>query len=79
MAHSLYQEAIREDMAALGFIGRHDPATIEAWMRLEHGTLDGLSPSRFRAEVATSIECADASTPAENTSLCESYGLQVAP
>ncbi len=76
---SLYREAIREDMAALGFIGRHDPAVIEAWMRLEHGTLDGLSPGRFRAEVATSIECADASTETENTSLATSYGLAVTP
>ena len=72
---SQYREAIREDMATLGFVGRHDPAVIEAWMRLEHGTLDSLSSRRFRSEVATSIRCADMSTTTENTSLRESYGL----
>ena len=29
----------------------YDPRHIEAFMRVEHSTLDGLSPSRFRSEV----------------------------
>ena len=32
-----------------------DPRHVEAYMRVEHPTLDGLSAERFRAEVA--IEC----------------------
>lgn len=72
---SLYQQYIREDMAELGRIGAHEPRVVEAWMRLEHGTLDALSKAAFRREVATAIACADASTPAENQSLATSYGL----
>ena len=71
-----YQQYIREDMASLGRIGAHSPAVIEAWMRLEHDTLDGLSKTAFRREVSVAMQCADASTPAENRSLAASYGLE---
>jgi len=70
-----YQQAIREDLASLGLVGRHSPAVIEAWMRLEHGTLDHLSKVNFRREVAIASACADASRAEENRALVASYGL----
>ena len=69
-----YAASIREDAAAIGHIGanvRH----IEAWMRLEHSTLDGLSRVQFRVEVATAIDCIAASSDTENESLARSFGL----
>jgi len=44
-------------------------------MRLEHPTLDGLSPSRFRSEVSVSIECIMAGGEANAEQLAKSYGL----
>lgn len=35
----------------------HDPRHIEAFMRIEHGTLDHLSPARFKADVEIACEC----------------------
>jgi len=70
-----YAQYIREDMARLGLVGRHDPATVEAWMRLEHSTLDYLDARMFRKAVAEAIQCADASTTDENRELAESFGL----
>lgn len=52
-----------------------EPRYIEAWMRLEHGTLDALSPSQFHAEVMQATECVKASSRRENESLAKSYGL----
>lgn len=71
----MYAKMIREDMARLGRVGAHDPAHVEAWMRLECGTLDGLSPGRFRSEVAIAMECCDAD-PAASARLAESFGLE---
>lgn len=34
-----------------------DPRHVEAYMRSEHSTLDGLSPSQFRTEVTMACEC----------------------
>lgn len=52
----------------------HDPAHIEAWMRLEHPTLDGLG-GRFAREVAIAVECIDAAGIAESNKLARSFGL----
>ena len=52
----------------------HDPAHIEAWMRLEHSTLDGLGP-RFVREVATAVACVEAAGVAESDQLARSFGL----
>ena len=71
-----YATVIREHAAALGFLGA-DAVHIEAWMRIEHPTLDALSPAAFRREVAAAIECARASTLAENDALAASLGLRV--
>ena len=37
-----------------------EPRIVEAWMRSECGTLDGLSPAEFRAEVLEGSDMADA-------------------
>ena len=34
-----------------------DPRHVEAYMRVEHSTLDGLCPARFREEVAIACAC----------------------
>lgn len=73
----MYQEMIREHMAALGRVGAHDPKIIEAWMRVEHSTLDALSRSRFRQEVKIALECADAATAEQNLSVARSFGFKV--
>lgn len=68
MRKTLYTDMIREHDTA------HDPRHIEAWMRLEHGTLDGLSYSKFAREVEIAAACCDAD-PAGSESLARSYGL----
>lgn len=52
----------------------YDPRLIECWMRLEHGTLDHLSPDRFAAEVRIACECADHAGENGNRELLSSYG-----
>jgi len=70
----MYRDAIRESAARAGYAGI-DPAWIEAWMRLESGTLDALSPRQFDAEVKAAIECIQASSEADNRALAASFGL----
>lgn len=72
---SFYTQMIRETMAKLGRVGAADPRWVEAWMRLEHGCLDGLGADQFRAEVKIALECIDASTERENEALAISEGL----
>lgn len=52
----------------------HDPRHIEAWMRLEYGTLDHLSPQRFAEEVRLATLCIAACPIAESEELAKSYG-----
>ena len=40
---SLYQQSIQKIVPDL------DPAHVEAYMRMEYGTLDGISPAQFKA------------------------------
>lgn len=72
---SCYRDFIVQDLAK---IGQPDvnPAHVEAWMRLECGTLNSLTPARFRREVKLAAACVAASTPEENASLAESFGLR---
>ena len=53
----------------------HDPAHIEAWMRLEHPTLDGLGV-RFAREVSAAVKCLRAAGIAESDELARSFGLE---
>jgi hypothetical protein len=48
-------------------------------MRLEYGTLDGLSPARFDAEVSAALECIEHAGLDESDKLARSYGLQPQP
>ena len=52
----------------------YKPAQIEAFMRVEHSTLDGLSPQRFASEVRLACQCIDAD-PAMASRLAASFGL----
>jgi hypothetical protein len=73
---STYQRLIREDLAAIGEIAAADPRHIEAWMRLEHGTLDALSPAGFRSEVKTALACVREAGTAESERLAASLGVR---
>jgi len=44
-------------------------------MRLEHGTLDQLSPEQFRAEVALAVACIAEGGIDAAEKLAQSYGL----
>ena len=72
---SFYTQAIRESLAKAGRVGAADPRHVEAWMRLEHGCLDGLSAGQFQSEVEIALACIAASSTNENESLAESFGL----
>ncbi len=69
----MYQQMIREECARQGHVGI-DPKLVEAWMRLEHGCLDGLSPRQFGNEVAIAIQLIKAE-PEASAKLAQSYGL----
>lgn len=56
VAFSPYYDRIRTEIAQQGAIGI-DPRHVEAYMRLEHSTLDGLSGSQFSSEVGVGIAC----------------------
>ena len=49
----MYQQRIRD--LAPGY----DPRHIEAYIRVAHSTLDGLSPQEFRYEVRVACGCVD--------------------
>lgn len=70
-----YQDLIREELARAGHVGAADPRHIEAWMRIEHPTLNGLSRSQFTSEVGIALQCVAASTADDNESLARSFGL----
>lgn len=53
---------------------KYDPRQIEAYMRLECGTLDWLSPARFKKEIRIACQCIDAD-PNGAEALAQSYGL----
>ena len=70
----MYRDLIRETAARLGRIGV-DPRHVEAWMRVEHGCLDGLSPSQFADEVEIAIGCMDSAGDGTSARLAASFGL----
>jgi hypothetical protein len=53
----------------------YDPRHIEAFMRSEHPTLDGLSPSRFRSEVRMAAACIDEGGAVFAEKIARSFGL----
>ncbi len=52
----------------------YDWRHIEAYMRIEHGTLDHLTPRRFASEVAFCKQCVDMSIE-DAEKLALSYGF----
>ena len=71
---SWYQERINEILAKKGYIGQYNPAHIEAWMRLEAGTLDWMSKKRFEQEVEIARQCVDADGAEGSEKLAFSMG-----
>ena len=53
----MYEQMIRETLAKAGLVGRYDARHVEAWMRVEHSTLDWMSKDRFRSEVLIAVDC----------------------
>lgn len=65
-----YQERIAE------IVGPSvDPRHVEAWMRIEHGTLDQLSASAFVCDVMVAMRCISAAGVEQSEELARSYGL----
>jgi hypothetical protein len=75
MRETVYQELIREDLARQGLIGVADARHIEAWMRCEHPTLDGLSTEEFSREVALAAACVREASGDLSEQLAKSFGL----
>lgn len=72
---SSYEQVIRETLARIGRVGAADPRHVEAWMLIEHSTLDGLSWAQFASEVKIALACIEAGPLADSESLATSYGL----
>lgn len=66
-----YQKAITEHLKGR----QYDPRHIEAYMRLGHATLNGLSASQFRQEVEIGIQCIDADGTDNAERNAQSFGL----
>jgi hypothetical protein len=48
---------------------------VEAWMRVDHGTLDHLSADHFRVAVSDALYAIAQTPEAESEALAKSYGL----
>jgi hypothetical protein len=61
------------------FIAEHvtdtDPRHVEAWMRVSHPTLDGLSRSAFLAAMYEALGQVQDAGPEESEALAASFGL----
>jgi len=71
---SPYFEKIRCAIANQGKIGV-DPRHVEAYMRLEHPTLDGLTNAQFRHEVSIGIACVEHDGILNAERCANSFGL----
>lgn len=66
-------KAVTEDLEELGIAGI-DARHVEAYMRLEHGTLDAIGPRQWREEVIIAVALIR-EDPDGAESLARSYGL----
>lgn len=73
--HRTYAERIADAIAGTPSASA-DPAVVECWMRLEHGTLDQLDRVRFDREARTCAKMA-LDYPKESRDLAASYGVKV--
>jgi len=71
---SPYFESIRLEITRQGKIGT-DPRHVEAYMRLEHSTLDGLNEKQFKEEVKIGIACVEMDGLIHAESCAKSFGL----
>jgi len=73
----MYQQMIRETLAKQGRIGVK-PHQVEAWMRLEFGTLDALGGAAWNRAVREATDCIDAAGDEQSERLAKSYGINAA-
>ncbi|MDX6689756.1 MAG: hypothetical protein QOG15_1213 [Solirubrobacteraceae bacterium] len=73
MSHSPYADAI------MRLAPDEDPALIEAWMRLEYGTLEGIDRVRFAGAVQAATKRAQAAGIQASQRLARAYGLEPSP
>jgi len=70
----MYKKMIAEYLSQTGRTG-YDPRHIEAFMRLGHQTLDGLSRKQFEREIEIGIACIDHGGKQEAERCAWSFGL----
>ncbi len=71
------------EMARWSFYQRHiaertrgiDPRHIEAWMRVEHPTLDGLTAQQFNDAMYAALATAMDAGPEQSEALAATFGL----
>jgi hypothetical protein len=73
-----YQSIISEILSSTGHAGQYHPHQIEAYMRLQYGTLDHLSRQQFVEEVELCRACIDEDGPENAEKLADTYGLRAA-
>jgi hypothetical protein len=66
---TFYQRFIAEQIRDV------DPRHVEAWMRIEHPTLDGLSRAEFSNAMYAALAAALDAGPEESERLAASFGL----
>jgi hypothetical protein len=67
----MYRDRIRATLARQGK-AEIDPRWVEAWMRLEYGTLDHLGGRTWTREVKVAAQCVEAATAEQNEELARS-------
>lgn len=70
----MYQQTILKILATTNNLG-FNPRHIEAYMRLGHSTLDGLSLFQFTQEVLLCVECIRTDGTLNAERCAESFGL----
>lgn len=70
---SMYKKHIEQRLKALKL--EADPRHVEAYMRVEHHTLDNLSPVQFTKEIKIAVACIKEDGIANAEALAKSYGL----
>ena len=70
----MYRNIIKKSLAAINRTDI-DPRHAEAYIRLEHSTLDGLSAEKFRQECEIAAACVDEGGISAAEFLAESFGL----
>jgi hypothetical protein len=68
---TMYRDRIRATLARQGK-PEIDPRWVEAWMRLEYGTLDHLGGRTWTREVKVAAQCVEAATAEQNEALARS-------